>query len=40
MRLGAPTFLTAGEARVSANNISSQINRAWDFWRLRAEGKL
>ena len=40
MRLGEPTFLTEGEARVSAGNISSQINRAWDFWRMRAEGKL
>jgi ribulose-5-phosphate 4-epimerase/fuculose-1-phosphate aldolase len=40
MRLGEPTFLTAGEARNSAANISSQINRAWDFWRMRAEGKL
>jgi ribulose-5-phosphate 4-epimerase/fuculose-1-phosphate aldolase len=40
MRLGEPTFLTAGEARVSAGNISSQISRAWDFWRMRAEGKL
>ena len=27
-------------ARVSAANIASQINRAWDFWRMRAEGKL
>ncbi len=40
MRLGEPTFLTAGEAQTSATNIASQINRAWDFWRMRAEGKL
>ena len=39
-RLGEPTFLTAGEARTTDANISSQINRAWDFWRMRAEGKL
>jgi HCOMODA/2-hydroxy-3-carboxy-muconic semialdehyde decarboxylase len=40
LRLGEPTYLTDGEARVSAGNIASQINRAWDFWRMRAEGKL
>ena len=40
LRLGEPTYLTEGEARVSAANIASQINRAWDFWRMRAEGKL
>ncbi len=40
LRLGTPDYLTAGEARTSAANIASQINRAWDFWRMRAEGKL
>ncbi len=40
MRLGEPTYLTAGEAKTSAANIASQVNRAWDYWAMRAEGKL
>jgi len=40
MRLGEPTYLTAGEARTSAANIASQVNRAWDYWAMRAQGKL
>jgi len=40
MRLGPVTYLTAGEARTADVNVGTQINRAWDFWRLQAEGKI
>ena len=40
MGLGDFIPLTAGEAETSARNIASQVNRAWDFWVMRAQGKL
>lgn len=40
MSLGDFIPLTEGEAVTSARNIASQINRAWDFWVMRATGKL
>ena len=40
MSLGDFIPLTEGEAVTSARNIASQINRAWDFWVMRAQGKL
>jgi ribulose-5-phosphate 4-epimerase/fuculose-1-phosphate aldolase len=40
MRLGPVTYLTAGEARTADAVITSQINRAWDLWRRKAEANL
>ena len=40
MSLGEFIPLTEGEAVTSARNIASQVNRAWDFWVMRAQGKL
>lgn len=40
MRIGPVTFLSEGEHRVATRTIATQINRAWDFWRMRAEGKI
>jgi ribulose-5-phosphate 4-epimerase/fuculose-1-phosphate aldolase len=40
MRLGPVTYLTAGEASTADINVGTQINRAWDFWRMQAEGKV
>ena len=40
MSLGDFIPLTQGEAATAARNIASQINRAWDFWVMRAQGKL
>ncbi len=40
LRLGEPTYLSEGELRTATKSIGSQINRAWDFWRMRAEGKV
>jgi HCOMODA/2-hydroxy-3-carboxy-muconic semialdehyde decarboxylase len=40
MRLGPLTYLSAGESRTASTSIATQANRAWDLWRMRAEGKL
>ena len=40
MKLGPVTYLCEGETVVATRNIATQIDRAWDFWRMRAEGKL
>lgn len=40
MRLGPVTFLSAGEARSANAMMETQVNRAWDLWRMKAEGKL
>jgi HCOMODA/2-hydroxy-3-carboxy-muconic semialdehyde decarboxylase len=40
MRLGPLTYLSAGESRTASTWIATQANRAWDLWRMRAEGKL
>lgn len=40
MRIGPVTYLSEGESRVATRTIATQINRAWDFWRMRAEGKV
>ena len=40
MRMGEVTYLGEGELRTATRTIATQINRAWDFWRMRAEGKL
>ena len=40
MRIGPVTYLSEGEHRVATRTIATQINRAWDFWRMRAEGKI
>lgn len=39
MRLGAVNYLTPGEARATATSIDTQVDRAWELWRLQAEGK-
>jgi len=36
MRLGAPIFLTDGEARRASATNDGQIDRAWELWRLQA----
>lgn len=38
--LGEFIPLTEGEAVTSARNIASQINRAWDLWTLKVQGKV
>jgi HCOMODA/2-hydroxy-3-carboxy-muconic semialdehyde decarboxylase len=38
MRLGAVTFLTDAEAAASSRTNNSQIDRAWDLWRMQAAG--
>lgn len=40
MRLGAVTFLTDAEAAAASRTNDGQIDRAWDLWRLQAEGKV
>ena len=40
MRMGEVTFLSEGEMRTATRSIATQINRAWDYWRMRAEGKI
>ena len=40
MRMGEVTYLGEGELKKATKTIGSQINRAWDFWRMRAEGKI
>jgi ribulose-5-phosphate 4-epimerase/fuculose-1-phosphate aldolase len=40
MRLGPVTYLSPGEARSTDTMITTQIKRAWDLWRMRAEGTL
>jgi HCOMODA/2-hydroxy-3-carboxy-muconic semialdehyde decarboxylase len=37
-KLGAVTFLTAGEASASAASNGSQIDRAWNVWKDQAAG--
>jgi hypothetical protein len=40
MRMGEVTYLNEKELATTTRTIATQINRAWDFWRMRAEGKL
>ena len=40
MRLGPVNYLCEGETVVATRNIATQIDRAWNFWRMRAEGQL
>ena len=40
MRLGPVTYLSAGESRTATAMMGTQVNRAWDLWRMQAEGKL
>ena len=37
-KLGAVTFLTAGEASASAASNGSQVDRAWNVWKEQAAG--
>lgn len=36
LRLGAVTFMTAGEAAASAATNASQVDRAWNVWKAQA----
>jgi HCOMODA/2-hydroxy-3-carboxy-muconic semialdehyde decarboxylase len=38
MRLGPVTYLSEGEAELSATNIAKHIDRAWDLWEMQARG--
>ncbi|HUZ66192.1 MAG TPA: class II aldolase/adducin family protein [Beijerinckiaceae bacterium] len=40
MRLGPVVYLTEGETRTTAEVIDKQNGRAWDLWKMRAEGKV
>lgn len=40
MRLGPIEPLTAGEADTTARVIDTQVDRAWDLWKMQAEGKI
>jgi ribulose-5-phosphate 4-epimerase/fuculose-1-phosphate aldolase len=40
LRLGPITYLSEGEARTTARVIDSQVDRAWDLWKMQAEGKI
>lgn len=40
MRLGPITPLSEGEARTTARVIDMQVDRAWDLWKMQAEGKI
>lgn len=37
--LGDVTYLTAGEAKATADSVGSQIQRAWDLWASKAKGR-
>ena len=37
MRLGSVTYLTRAEAEAAAACNSSQIDRAWELWKMQAE---
>jgi len=40
MRIGPVTYLSAGEAKTATVNVGGQALRAWNLWRMQAEGKL
>lgn len=40
MRLGPIEALTAGEAETTARVIDTQVDRAWDLWKMQVEGKI
>ena len=40
MRLGPIEALTAGEAETTARVIDTQVDRAWDLWKMQAENKI
>jgi HCOMODA/2-hydroxy-3-carboxy-muconic semialdehyde decarboxylase len=40
LRLGPPEFLTPEEAQAANATNDGQIGRAWDLWKMRAEGRL
>jgi len=40
MRLGPIESLTAGEAETTARVIDTQVDRAWDLWKMQVEGKI
>ena len=40
LRIGPVTYLSSGEIKTATVNVGGQKNRAWDLWRMQAEGKL
>jgi HCOMODA/2-hydroxy-3-carboxy-muconic semialdehyde decarboxylase len=40
LRIGPVTYLSAGESRTATVNVGGQALRAWNLWRMQAEGKL
>lgn len=40
LRIGPVTYLSAGEARTATVNVGGQALRAWNLWRMQAEGTL
>jgi HCOMODA/2-hydroxy-3-carboxy-muconic semialdehyde decarboxylase len=40
LRIGPVTYLSAGEIKTATVNVGGEATRAWDLWRMRAEGKL
>jgi len=40
MRLGPIEALTAGESETTARVIDTQVDRAWDLWKMQAEGRI
>jgi HCOMODA/2-hydroxy-3-carboxy-muconic semialdehyde decarboxylase len=40
LRLGPVTYLTEGESVNASKANDSQLNRAWDFWKMRAYGSI
>jgi HCOMODA/2-hydroxy-3-carboxy-muconic semialdehyde decarboxylase len=40
MRIGEVTYLSPGEAKTATVSVGGQAQRAWDLWRMRAEGVL
>jgi HCOMODA/2-hydroxy-3-carboxy-muconic semialdehyde decarboxylase len=40
IRLGTITFLTEGESVNASAANDTQLNRVWDFWKMKAYGSL
>jgi HCOMODA/2-hydroxy-3-carboxy-muconic semialdehyde decarboxylase len=38
LALGPITYLSEGETRSAAKAIDTQIDRAWELWRMQVEG--
>jgi len=40
MQFGAVNYLTPEEVRSAMNSVEGQLGRAWDMWRMMAEGEI